>query len=244
MTTISLQRTHGGAVSMLPRHGYPTSDPVQSPYRIPGTASFHELAASLGVQQLVRTFGPAFPHMRILRDLVIPLPAACPVRTARIDAVIVCETGVYLFEIKAWRNAFVYRKNSDQAPPRWFLRLHGCSRAREVSDPALQGGRKTTQLRSLLPDDLRLQYFVLLPCEGVELEGVMPAAIVTHQDLSYIARLARNNGRTARSYPLLNADAIERTVQLLVDIQGDLTIDDHIHNSREGREGASALTTQ
>ena len=108
----------------------------------------------------------------------------------------------------------------------------------------MQGGRKTTQLRSLLPDDLRLQYFVLLPCDGVELEGVMPAAIVTHQDLCDIARLARNNGRTARSYPLLNADAIERTVQLLVDIQGDLTIDDHMHNCREGREGASVLTTQ
>ncbi|QRF59168.1 nuclease-related domain-containing protein [Variovorax paradoxus] len=199
------------------------------------------LAASLGVQQLANAFSPAFDHLRILRNLIIPMPEGCAVRTARIDAVVVCETGIYLFEIKAWRNAFVYRKKSEQAPPRWFLRLQGCNRAREVKDPAWQGGRKTTQLRSLLPDDLRLQYFVLLPCEGVELEGVMPAAVITQQDLPYIARLVRNNGRTARSYPLLDAQAVERTVQRLLEIQGDLDLEAHLRNCRAcGEPGARA----
>ncbi|MBT2337325.1 NERD domain-containing protein [Variovorax paradoxus] len=197
------------------------------------------IAASLGVQQLASAFSPAFSHLRILRNLIIPMPEGSAVRTAMIDAVLVCETGVYLFEIKAWRNAFVYRKKSDAAPPRWFLRLQGCSRAREVKDPAWQGGRKTTQLRSLLCDELRLQYFVLLPCEGVELEGVMPAAVITQQDLPYIARLVRNNGRTARSYPLLDADAIDRTAQRLLDIQGGLSLDDHMQNCRDRSEQIS-----
>ncbi|MGJ7570997.1 nuclease-related domain-containing protein [Variovorax sp. RB2P76] len=178
-------------------------------------------AATLGVQQLANAFSPTFSHLRILRDLVIPMPEGHAARTARIDAVLVCETGIYLFEIKAWRNAFVYRKKSDQSPPRWFLRLHGCKNVREVKDPAWQGGRKTTQLRSLLPDDLRLQYFVLLPCEGIELEGVMPAAVVTQQDLPYIARLVRNNGRTARTYRLLDAEGIDRTVERLLALQGE-----------------------
>ena len=197
------------------------------------------IAASLGVQQLTSAFSPAFSHLRILRNLIIPMPEGSPVRTAQIDAVLVCETGIYLFEIKAWRNAFVYRKKSDQAPPRWFLRLQGCTRAREVKDPAWQGGRKTTQLRSLLSDDLRLQYFVLLPCEGVELEGVMPAAVITQQDLPYIARLVRNNGRTARTYPLLDAEAIDRTAQQLLDIQGNLSVEDHVQNCRERSEQIS-----
>ena len=197
------------------------------------------IAASLGVQQLTSAFSPAFSHLRILRNLIIPMPEGSPVRTAQIDAVLVCETGIYLFEIKAWRNAFVYRKKSEAAPPRWFLRLQGCSRAREVKDPAWQGGRKTTQLRSLLADDLRLQYFVLLPCEGVELEGVMPAAVITQQDLPYIARLVRNNGRTARTYPLLDAEAIDRTAQRLLDIQGGLSVEDHVQNCRERSEQIS-----
>ncbi|WP_431128086.1 nuclease-related domain-containing protein [Variovorax paradoxus] len=197
------------------------------------------IAASLGVQQLTSAFSPAFSHLRILRNLIIPMPEGSPVRTAQIDAVLVCETGIYLFEIKAWRNAFVYRKKSDQAPPRWFLRLQGCTRAREVKDPAWQGGRKTTQLRSLLSDELRLQYFVLLPCEGVELEGVMPAAVITQQDLPYIARLVRNNGRTARTYPLLDAEAIDRTAQRLLDIQGGLSVEDHVQNCRERSEQIS-----
>ena len=178
------------------------------------------VASALGAQQLASAFSPAFSHLRILRDLVIPMPEGHAARTARIDAVVVCETGIYLFEIKPWRNAFVYRKKSGQSPPRWFLRLDGCKSAREVKDPAWQGGRKTTQLRSLLPDDLRLQYFVLLPCEGIELEGVMPAAVITQQDLPYIARLVRNHGRTARTYRLLDAEGIDRTVQRLLEIQG------------------------
>jgi hypothetical protein len=176
-------------------------------------------AATLGVQQLASAFSPTFSHLRILRNLVIPMPEGHAARTARIDAVLVCETGVYLFEIKSWRNAFVHREKSDESPPRWFLRTNGCENVREVKDPAWQGGRKTTQLRSLLPDDLRLQYFVLLPCEGVELDGVMPAAVITQQDLPYIARLVRNNGRAARTYRLMDAQAIDRTVERLMEIQ-------------------------
>jgi hypothetical protein len=191
------------------------------------------VATSLGVQQLTSAFSPAFSYLRILRNLIIPMPEGHAVRTARIDAVVVCETGLYLFEIKAWRNAFVYRKKSDQSPPRWFLRLNGGKSAREVKDPAWQGGRKTTQLRSLLPDDLRLQYFVLLPCEGIELEGVMPAAVITQQDLPYIARLVRNNGRTARTYRLLDEEAVDRTVERLLQIQGSLSLEEHLQNCRE-----------
>lgn len=236
--TISLQRTQAGA---LPRHHYPV--PNQSSCRAPETASFNITAASLGAQQIASAFGPAFRHMRILRDLIIPMPDGGAVPTARIDVVLVCEAGVYLFEIKGWRNAFVYRKKSNQGPTRWFLRLDGYSKAREIKDPTWQGVRKTAQLRSRLPEDLRLQCFLLLPCEGVELEGVMPAAVITYQDLPYIARLTRSGGRTGRTHPLLSADAIERTAQLLMDIQGDLTVDDHLRNCRESNARSSVLLT-
>lgn len=201
-------------------------------------------ATSLGVQQLASAFSPTFSYLRILRNLIIPMPEGHSVPTARIDAVLVCETGVYLFEIKAWRNAFVYRQKSDQSPPRWFLRLHGGKSAREVKDPAWQGGRKTSQLRALLSDELRLQYFVLLPCEGIELEGVMPAAVITQQDLPYIARLVRNNGRLARNYPLMDDQAIDRTVERLLRIQGDLSIDDHLRNCRERNAQAAGPAIQ
>jgi hypothetical protein len=63
--------------------------------------------------------------------------------------------------------------------------------------------------------------------------------VITQQDLPYIARLVRNNGRTARSYPLLDADAIDRTAQRLLDIQGSLSLDDHMQNCRERSEQIS-----
>jgi hypothetical protein len=187
-------------------------------------------AESLGVQQLVSAFGPVFPNFRVLRNLVIPMPEGSPVRTAEFDAVVVCESGVYLFEIKGWRNAYVYREKTDDAPSRWFLRSQGCAVATEVMDPAAQGGRKTTFLRKLLPERMKLHYYVLLPCDGVELEGRMPAAIITSSDLPYVARLIRSSVRTSRASTPLDAEAIELTVQMLFSLQGDLTLDEHIRN--------------
>lgn len=229
----SLNHTTARPSWTLP-HGEPSTNiVVQQPMKM--------AAASLGVQQIVSAFKPAFPHLRVLRDLVIPMPEGCAVRSARIDAVLVCETGVYLFEIKSWRNAFVYRKQADPAPPRWFLRLDGCTKAREIGDPAWQGGHKAARLRNLLPEDLRLQCFVLLPCEGVKLEGAIPAAILTRQDLPYIARLARNNGRrSARPCRVLDTAGIEQTVQRLIDIQGELTVEQHLQDCRERFERAPA----
>ena len=107
-----------------------------------------------------------------------------------------------------------------------------------VSLPAV-----STHLRSLLPPDLRVQYFVLLPFEGVELEGVMPSTVVTPQDLPYIARVARSNGRSEQCFTLLDHPAIDRTLQLLTDLQGELTLDEHIRNTREKSAGAAATRT-
>jgi len=188
-------------------------------------------ATVLGIRQLEQAFKPAFGRLHVLQNLIIPMYEGSAVPTARFDVALVCEAGVYLFEVKGWRNAVVYRKTS-QALPRWFLRQRDHSLAREVKDPAWQCGRKTTHLRSLLPPDLRVQYFVLLPFEGVELQGVMPTAVITPQDLPYIARVARSNGRSEHGYPLLDDAAIDRTLQLLADLQGDLTIDDHLRNTR------------
>ena len=59
------------------------------------TIALHsDTASTLGVQQLASAFSPTFSHLRILRNLVIPMPEGHAARTARIDAVLVCETGV------------------------------------------------------------------------------------------------------------------------------------------------------
>ncbi|AVQ84328.1 MULTISPECIES: nuclease-related domain-containing protein [unclassified Variovorax] len=203
-------------------------------------AQANNTATMLAVQQLTSAFGPAFGRLHVRQDLVIPMYEGSAVPTARFDVTLVCEAGIYLFEVKGWRNAVVYRKTSARALPRWFLRQHDHALAREVKDPAWQCGRKTTHLRNLLPPDLRVQYFVLLPCEGVELQGVMPTAVITPQDLPYIARVARNNGHNDHGYPLLDDAAIDRTLRLLDGLQGDLTLDDHMRNSRENSREKSA----
>lgn len=243
--TTALHKVSGRPVLTLRGHAHAQPDAVSSLARHPFTPDSEQAtttATVLGIQQLEQAFRPAFGRLHVLQNLIIPMYQGSAVPTARFDVALVCEAGVYLFEVKGWRNAVVYRKTSAQALPRWFLRPHDHSLAREVKDPAWQCGRKTTHLRSLLPPDLRVQYFVLLPFEGVELQGVMPTAVITPQDLPYIARVARNNGRTEQGYPLLDEAAIDRTLRLLADLQGDLTIDDHLRNSRDrsGRHAAQA----
>lgn len=233
--TTALHKSPARPVLTLAGHGHPKPDTAAIARRActADSEQASSTATTLGIQQLSRAFQPAFGRMHVLRDLVIPMYEGSAVPTARFDIALVCEAGVYLFEVKGWRNAVVYRKTSAHALPRWFLRQHGHALAREVKDPAWQCGRKTTHLRSLMPPDLRVQYFVLLPFEGVELEGVMPSVVITPQDLPYIARVARNNGRSEQGYPLLDGAAIDRTLQLLTDLQGDLTVDDHMRNCRD-----------
>ncbi|RSZ40865.1 MULTISPECIES: nuclease-related domain-containing protein [unclassified Variovorax] len=234
--TTALHKVPARPVLTLAGHGHKKPDPAAPARRVctsPESESASSTATALAVQQLAAAFQPAFGRMHVLRDLVIPMYEGSAVPTARFDVALVCEAGVYLFEVKGWRNAVVYRKTSAHTVPRWFLRQHGHSLAREVKDPAWQCGRKTTHLRSLVPSDLRVQYFVLLPFEGVELEGVMPSVVITPQDLPYIARVARNNGRTDQGYPMLDAAGIDGTLRLLTDLQGDLTVDDHMRNCRD-----------
>jgi len=232
--TTALYKVPARPVLTLASHGHKKADPVVLARGIcdPGGEHTTNSATTQALQQLATAFQPAFGHMHMLRDLVIPMYEGSAVPTARFDVALVCEAGVYLFEVKGWRNAVIYRKTSTHTVPRWFLRQHGHSLAREVKDPAWQCGRKTTHLRSLLPADLRVQYFVLLPFEGVELEGVMPTVVITPQDLPYIARVARNNGRNEQGYPRLDNAAIDRTLRLLTDLQGELTVEDHMRNCR------------
>ena len=244
--TTALHKVPARPVLTLAGHGHKKPDPAAlarracSPDSEPATSA----ATTLAIQQLAAAFQPAFGRMHVLRDLVIPMYEGSAVPTARFDVALVCEAGVYLFEVKGWRNAVVYRKTSTQTVPRWFLRQHGHSLAREVKDPAWQCGRKTTHLRSLMPSDLRVQYFVMLPFDGVELEGVMPTVVITPQDLPYIARVARNNGRSEQGYPMLDNAAIDRTLQLLTDLQGELTVDDHMRNCRDRNTHAPAPVRQ
>ncbi|WP_445289385.1 nuclease-related domain-containing protein [Variovorax atrisoli] len=241
--TTALHKVPARPVLTLASHGHKKTDVVAlaSGMCAPGGEQETNAATALAMQQLAAAFRPAFSRMHMLRDLVIPMYEGSAVPTARFDVALVCEAGVYLFEVKGWRNAVVYRKTSTHTVPRWFLRQHGHSLAREVKDPAWQCGRKTTHLRSLMPADLRVQYFVLLPFEGVELEGVMPTVVITPQDLPYIARVARNNGRSEQGYPMLDNAAIDRTLQLLTDLQGELTVDDHMRNCRDRSTHAAKI---
>lgn len=244
--TTALHKVPARPVLTLAGHGHKKPEPAAPARRIcsPDSEPASTAATTLAIRQLAAAFQPAFGRMHVLRDLVIPMYEGSAVPTARFDVALVCEAGVYLFEVKGWRNAVVYRKTSTQTVPRWFLRQHGHSLAREVKDPAWQCGRKTTHLRSLMPSDLRVQYFVMLPFDGVELEGVMPTVVITPQDLPYIARVARNNGRNEQGYPMLDNATIDRTLQLLTDLQGDLTVDDHMRNCRDRCAQPGALKLQ
>jgi hypothetical protein len=191
---------------------------------------YSNTAETLGVQQLICAFSGVFPGMRVLRNLILPMPEDSPIRTGEFDVVLVTGGGVFAFEIKGWRDGVVYREKQPDGRCHWFVRPNQGGEPIEVPDPVQQGGRKIAFLRSVLPPRLRTTYHVLLPMSGVELDPMLPVHAVCSTDLAHLARSLRAATRHSQSWAWLDDDAIELTVHHLLALQGDLRMEQHVCN--------------
>lgn len=188
-------------------------------------------AETSGVHQLINAFGPVFPEFRVLRNVIIPLQKDSPIASAEFDALVICSAGLFVFEIKGWRDSFVFRAKDTDETAKWFVRPNGAEETHTVRDPSAQGARKMVYLRSLMPERMRVHYYVFLPCNGVEIDPAMPAGIVTQADLPYLVRSIRSSSRSNRSpYTNLDAGAVDIAAQMILSLQGDLDLEGHIRN--------------
>ncbi|TAL72863.1 MAG: NERD domain-containing protein [Burkholderiaceae bacterium] len=198
------------------------------------SSTYSNSSETIGAQQLVTAFGSVFPKLRVLRNVIIPLPADSALATAEIDTIVVCPAGIFIFEIKAWHDAYVFREKVPDAPTRWFLRPQGSNELQQLRDPSAQGAFKMATLRSIMPKQIRLQYFVFLPCNGVEIEPSMPPGVITAADLPYLVRTIRKSSQSPKSpCATLDDEAIDIAAEMLLSMRGDLTEAQHISNCQE-----------
>lgn len=206
-------------------------------------------AETIGIQQIALAFGRTFPKFRLITNLVFPMPESSTVRSAEADAIVVCEAGVFIFEIKGYRDCFVGREalNEDGAK-QWFLTSTLNGEKSMVKDPLRQTSPKAKYLRTLLPAEIKIQYYALLPLPGVVLEGDMSSGVLTCDDLAYVPRDLRTKSRGIKSWHVLDEEEIGLTTDLLLSLQGDLTHAQHIANceeafSTQAREARAAASS-
>ena len=193
---------------------------------------------ALAADQLATAFQKSFDDVRVFRNLVMPLPEGRIIKTAEIDALVVCNAGVFIFEVKSWCNAQVFRiAIPGQEKKQWVLGSRS-GKQMHVNDPVSQGAEKTNALRAFLDARILTQYFVLLPGQALDLEGTLPASVLLSSDLGLATRIIRSNQKRAKRYHALDAEAVGLVCAMIEDLTRGLSVADHVASVIESKSQA------
>lgn len=176
---------------------------------------------------LVNVFRRSFDDVRVLRNVLMRLPPTKGVPSAEFDTIVVCNAGVFCFEIKNWKDCTVIREKLPSGQSQWFLENFDNHRTRVV-DPVAQGAIKVKALKDYFESKLLVRYYVFLPALTVRLSHNLPPSVISSQELSYVARLCRNQSKSKTAPPLLTTSDVEDTATLISRLADGITMEQHI----------------
>lgn len=102
---------------------------------------------------LAESFGKLFDKVVVQTNLIFPTGQGASVRSAEVDAIVVCGAGIFIFEIKSWANCSVIREKNETGAPDWSLQYKsGPQPLKKVRDPVYQLGGKMKIINSLVCD--------------------------------------------------------------------------------------------
>lgn len=177
---------------------------------------------------LAAAFSRTFPDVKVLTGLILSLPPKSRIPTGEFDSIVVCNAGLFAFEVKGWKNCTVHRRK-DGLLNRWFLQCKD-RKDFEVADPLAQGCEKMVGLRTYIDDRIKVRSYVLLPEEGVELDPTMPAGVITAQEVPYIPRLLRSLVKASKQFSMLDREAVDLLAGHLLELCQGNSLDAHIEN--------------
>jgi Nuclease-related domain len=184
---------------------------------------------NLAQGQLAAAFQKSFDDVRVFNNIVIPLPEGRNVNTAEIDALVVCNAGVFIFEVKSWRDAQVFRIAAPGSEKKQWVLGRRNGQQTLVNDPVAQGAEKTIALRAALDERILTQYFVLLPGAGLDLEGTLPASVLLSSDLGLATRTIRTNQRRSnKRFHTLDSEAVGLVCSMIENLTTGLHVEDHV----------------
>jgi hypothetical protein len=201
-------------------------------------------AESLAAEQLKAAFSRTFPDVTVLTGLIVSLPKESRIPTGEFDCLVVCNAGLFAFEVKAWKSCIVHRRK-EGVRNRWFLDFKD-KKENEVADPLAQGCEKLIGLRSHLDPRIKVRSYVLLPMEGVELDPTMPAGVITAPELPYIPRLLKSQVKASAQFSMLDSEMVGMLAGHLQELSQGNSLEVHIENCRRfhaSKNFATALPT-
>ena len=191
--------------------------------------------------QVQLAFEACFTDVRVFSSIVIPLPHAEHATTAEIDCLIVCNAGVYMFEIKNWRNTLVTREQTiGNDRKQWFLNNYPTRRV-PVADPISQGFEKYLELRRHLDERIHLRSYALICGENLQIAADMPACVLVLDDLPYLTRVLRSEVKRHNRCEFLDAECVALVAGLVEKLSHGMSHEEHVRTVMASKAAAAAL---
>jgi hypothetical protein len=193
--------------------------------------------------QIEQAFRSTFDDVLVMRNLVISLPDGFRLPTGEIDCVVVCNAGVFLFEVKGWQNTHVSREpivGSDQK--QWFLNsaTGALFTKTPVRDPVAQGLEKTAEIRRHLDARISLRSLVFLGGPNVSVDARLPSSAITEADLPFLLRgMYSDSKRSNNRYRLLDVEGVDLVASLIHGLGEGNSIAGHMQSIMAARSTAS-----
>jgi len=105
------------------------------------------------VSLLLDLFGRAFSRVHVLHNMIYPTGENTAVKTTEVDALVICNAGIFLFEVKGWVNCKVVRTKGAAGQSNWELVCNNDFR-QQVRDPLHQVGGKMRFVMPIVQDSL------------------------------------------------------------------------------------------
>lgn len=186
-------------------------------------------AELLAAAHLGAAFGRTFSRARILTSLVLPLPASARLPTAEFDSIVVCNAGVYLFEVKGWDRCLVGRDKLEGGLSQWYLEQPGGQR-RRVADPVAQGVEKMQALKACLDPRIAVKSFVIFPASAVRVCPTLPASVITLREVPYLPRLCHSVTKMSKHLQKIDDETVDIVAGFIEQLSRGLSLDEHIFN--------------
>ena len=182
-----------------------------------------------GAEKIREIFTAIFPATKILTNVILPIDNSKGCPTAEFDVIVICEAGVFVFEIKGYN----YGKITISKPPEggsreWFF-WKGDYKNR-IFDPLSQGGRKIKHLRDSISNCV-IRGYVYFTGDQIELPPTISPSVVKTEDLGYLTRMLRNEAKKRGS--LLDQGIIDYIYDSISLISKGYSIGEHIINCKK-----------
>lgn len=132
---------------------HPSSAQIKEANRVAAQKARCTASEDAAKKILLESFGQLFDKVVVHTNLIFPTESNSAVRSAEVDAIVVCGAGIFIFEVKSWTNCKVIREKVESGPAEWALQYnHGPQTLKKVRDPVHQLGGKLRIVNSLVCD--------------------------------------------------------------------------------------------